>query len=38
MTCTGWIGHESLKGYDINAADQVIVFHESAPSQYDLAM
>jgi len=25
MTCTGWIGHENLKGYDIDIADQVIV-------------
>jgi len=29
----GYIGHESLKGYDIDVAGQVVAFHESASSQ-----
>ena len=27
-----------LKSYDIDVADQVVAFHESAPSQHGLAM
>ena len=38
MTCNRWIGYESLKGCNIDVADQVIVFQESAPSPHDLAM